>query len=337
MTAAYFLAGDIGGTKTRLALYSKTEAGLFPVRDQTYASAVYPAFADVIDDFLSGAHAAELPRSACFGVAGPVRAGRCQTTNLPWLIDAGEIAELTQIAHVGLLNDLEAMALGVLHLRAHEFIELNPMAPTTESGEGNIAVLAAGTGLGEALLYWDGREHRAVATEGGHADFAANSAEQDNLLAWLRIKHGGHVSYERVLSGSGLFSVYQFLSATRPESVVAARDANIRAAADPAAMIGQFGVDESDLLCREALRIFAEVYGAEAGNMALKTLAGGGVVLGGGIAPKILRVLSDGAFLSAFLDKGRFGELLSNYSVRVALNSDSALLGAAHTARALSD
>ncbi|WNV03754.1 glucokinase [Candidatus Methylospira mobilis] len=335
--AALVLAGDIGGTKTRLALFRKTESGLLSVRDQTYASVAYSAFADVVDDFLKDAHAGELPLAACLGVAGPVRDGRCQTTNLPWLIDAGEIAERTGIARVRLLNDLEATALGVLHLQAYEFVELNPMAVIAEPRAGNIAVLAAGTGLGEALLYWDGRQHHPVATEGGHSDFAANSVEQDKLLAWLRDKHGGHVSCERVLSGPGLFSIYQFLSETRPENVVAAIDANIRAATDPAALIGQCGLEQRDPLCLDALHLFVEIYGAEAGNWALKTLAVGGVVLGGGIAPKILKILSNGTFLPAFLDKGRFRELLSNCSVRVALNPDSALLGAAYAARELSD
>jgi glucokinase len=335
MTAAWVLAGDIGGTKTRLALFRKTEAGLLPLRDQTYSSTAYSVFSDVVDDFLADAHETGFPHSACFGVAGPVRAGRCRTTNLPWMIDAEEIVGRTRIAQVRLLNDLEAMSLGVLHLHAHEFAELNPMAVAADFKSGNIAVLAAGTGLGEALLYWDGQQHHAIATEGGHTDFAANNAEQDSLLAWLRARHGGHVSYERILSGPGLFSLYQFLSEARPDRVAEQHDAGIRSAADPAALIAQYGLDNDDLLCREALRMFAEIYGAEAGNWALKTLATGGVVLGGGIAPKILRVLSDGVFLSSFLDKGRFNTLLSDCSVRVALNPDSALLGAAYAAREL--
>jgi len=321
------LAGDIGGTKTKLALYEPTGEGLRRVRESSYASAQYPTFDQVVADFL--AETSALVSAACFGVAGPVRAGRCRTTNLPWLLDEVELATRTGIADVRLLNDLQAMALGLLHLPPEELVELNPAA---RPDSGNKAVVAAGTGFGEAILYWDGLTHHAIATEGGHADFAPNTPEEDGLLRYLRRKFGGHVSYERILSGPGLFNTYQYIRDNGDQMESPALVEQLKAGGDPAQLISRFGLEKGDPLCRESLRLFAGIFGAEAGNLALKTLAVGGVMIGGGIAPKILPILRDGGFLSGFCNKGRFADLLRSLSIKVALNPDAGLLGAAHHA-----
>ena len=330
-TGALLLAGDIGGTKTRLALYEQAGAGLRRLRDHTYSSLHYDGLEGIVADFL--AESAGQAAAACFGVAGPVIDGRCVTTNLPWVVEEAALAGQTGIAAVRLLNDLQAMALGLARLPAEELVELNPDA---RPRAGNVAVIAAGTGCGEAMLYWDGHSHHAIATEGGHADFAPNSREQEGLLRWLRGKFGGHVSYERVLSGPGLFNVYQYLR----EEGVAAESAEFReallAGGDPGRLVGEFALEKDDPLCRESLRLFVRVFGAEAGNWALKTLAHGGVLIGGGIAAKILPAMANGDFIASFRQKGRFSEWVSALPVKVALNQDAGLLGAAQCAARLS-
>jgi glucokinase len=239
------------------------------------------------------------------------------------------MAERTGIPAVRLLNDLQAMALGLAQLPAEELVELNPDA---RPAVGNIAVIAAGTGCGQAILYWDGSSFHAIATEGGHADFAPNSREQDGLLRWLRTKFGGHVSYERILSGAGLYDVYQYLRDEGAAQEAQAVHEAILADGDPAQVISRFALEENDLLCREALRLFVRIYGAEAGNLALKSLARAGVLIGGGIAAKNLPAMTNGDFLASFCDKGRFSGWLSTLSVKVALNQDAGLLGAARCA-----
>lgn len=318
------LAGDIGGTKTRLAVYQCAGEERALLLDRTYPSANYATFDSMLAEFL--AEAGENIAAACFGVAGPVREGRCVTTNLPWVLDENQLAESTDIPNVHLLNDLEATAYGLLRLAPEELVELNPDARPTA---GNIAVLAAGTGLGEALLHWDGQAHRVVATEGGHTDFAPNSDVQDGLLRHLRGSFGGHVSYERVVSGPGLFNVYRYLrdSGHAPESPELAMA--LSGGGDAGPLVGEYA-GRGDPLARAALALFVQVYGAEAGNWALKTLAHGGVLLGGGIAAKILPALREnGAFLDAFCDKGRYAAWLRTLSVKVSLNPDAGLLGAA--------
>lgn len=325
MESPTLLAGDIGGTKTRLTLYGIGEGEPLFQRDQTYPSAGYESLESILRVFLAGD---ERVSAACFGVAGPVDQGRCRTTNLPWEIDAAGLSARLGIPAVALLNDLEATALGLLHLPPQAFQVLQA---GRESAPGTMAVIAAGTGLGEAILYWDGSRHHALPTEGGHADFAPNDAWEDGLLAWLRQRLNGHVSYERILSGPGLHTLYAYLQ----ESGIAPESSELRARLeleDPAAVIAAFGLQEDDVLCREALRRFARMYGAEAGNLALKSLARGGVIVAGGIAPKILPALTDGSFLEGFLAKGRFRPLLERLAVRVALDSSAPLLGAAHHA-----
>jgi len=327
MGTGTILAGDIGGTKTKLALYESNGDALTVLHENCYPSGDYEGLEQILADFLAGL--SEPPAAACFGVAGPVMEGRCRTTNLPWFIEASTISARTGIARVRLLNDLQAMAYGLARLPAEELVELNPKA---RPGIGNIAVIAAGTGLGEAILYWDGQTHHAIATEGGHADFAPNSREQDALLRYLRNQYDGHVSYERILSGHGLFNVYRHL---REEGIAlesAEFNAALMAGADPGQLVSRFALEENNLLCREALRLFVRVYGAEAGNLALKSLACGGVLIGGGIAAKILPAMVNGDFMSSFSHKGRFADWIGNLSVKVASNQDAGLLGSAQCA-----
>jgi glucokinase len=319
------LAGDIGGTKTVLALLSKNADGTLTCHDeQTFASQDYPDFNDILTVFLPP-HATI--SAACFGVAGPVVNQRCQTTNLPWLLEAAALQKTLGAGRVMLLNDLEAMALGMLSLPAEELVELNPNA---QAQTGNIAVIAAGTGLGEAILYWDGNRHHAMATEGGHCDVAAQNEQQDRLLAYLRGPFPDHVSYERILSGSGFGQLYDFLVEQDFATVCLAVPDLHEDDIDRNAVISRLGVGGEDVLCAEAVRLFVAIYGAETGNLALKSLAVGGVFIGGGIAPKILPALQDGRFLDAFKAKGRFLPLLDKVSVQVSLNPRTPLIGAMH-------
>ncbi|QSA97977.1 glucokinase [Methylococcus sp. EFPC2] len=319
------LAGDIGGTKTVLASI-ETQAGgsTHIVREQTYASGEFRTFDEIIGLFLADGEQID---AAAFGVAGPVIDQRCQTTNLPWLLDGSALKIRLGTERVRLLNDLEAMAVGMLHLEEQDFIELNPNAVEQT---GNIAVIAAGTGLGEALLYWDGERHHPVATEGGHSDFAPQNERQDQLLSYLRGLYPDHVSNERILSGNGFGHLYDFLAASGYAPPCPAVPDHAAPDIDRNALISRLGIDGEDPLCREAVRLFAEIYGAEAGNLALRSFATGGVFIGGGIGPKIRSALESGEFIQAFTAKGRFRPLLSTLSVKLALNPRTPLLGAMH-------
>ena len=316
------LAGDIGGTKTVLSILSKDSNGsLMCLQEQTYSSQQFPEFEDILTAFLP---TDVNIKSACFGVAGPVVNQRCHTTNLPWLLDAEELKIKLNTSKVKLLNDLEAMALGMLYLPEHDLLELNPDA---EVQAGNIAVIAAGTGLGEAILYWDGNKHHPMATEGGHSDLAANNTQQDLLLAYLRKSYPDHVSCERILSGIGFSHLYDFLcdqGFAPPCPNVPDTNSDI----DRNAVISRLGVTGEDSLCAEAVRLFVELYGAETGNLALKSLATGGIFIGGGIAPKILSAMQDGKFMHAFKAKGRFFPLLEKIPVKLSLNPRTPLIGA---------
>jgi glucokinase len=316
------LAGDIGGTKTVLSILTRDSNGsLTCIQEQTYSSRQFPEFDDILNAFLP---ADASIASACFGIAGPVVNQRCQTTNLPWLLDAAELKKKLGTPKVKLLNDLEAMALGMLYLPEHDLIELNPNA---EAQAGNIAVIAAGTGLGEAILYWDGDKYYPMATEGGHSDFAAQDAQQDLLLAYLRKIFPDHVSCERILSGIGFSHLYDFLcyqgfAPPCPEVP------DITSGIDRNAVISRLGIAGADPVCAEAVRIFVEIYGAETGNLALKSLATGGIFIGGGIGPKILPAMQDGSFMRALKAKGRFLPLLGKIPVRLSLNPRTPLIGA---------
>lgn len=324
------LAGDIGATKTVLALFDKDPTRSSPLRQETFPSRQFAEFAGVLEAFFGRAPRAGI-QAACFGVAGPVVDGRCQTTNLPWLLDERQLEKHLAVDRVRLLNDVEAAAYGMLQLRDDEFCVLNPDA--APGRKGHAALVAAGTGLGEAILYWDGARYHPMASEGGHADFAPQSDEEVELLRYLRAQMG-HVSYERILSGPGLYSLYKFLRDTGFADEPAWLREKIQAG-DPGAAVTEIGLAGGHPLCKEALTLFSHTYGAAAGNLALHVLAHGGVYIGGGIAPKMLDKLKDGTFMEGFTSKGRYKEFLKGIRVSVALNPLAPLLGAAHFARQL--
>ena len=322
------LAGDVGGTKTTLALFEPHGDALVLVREVTLTSHDFESLEAAIERFLDAGPRPEI-EAACIGIAGPVVDGRCVTTNLPWVVDERLLAHAIPAGRVRLLNDLEATAHGIWALGEDELVSLQSGALR----RGNLAVIAAGTGLGEAIVIGDGRIRTVIATEGGHADFAPRGELEEDLLRYLR-KEFGRVSYERVLSGPGLMNVYRFLRDTGvgQESAQVATAMRER---DPAAVITQLGARSADRLSEMTLAVFISVYGAEAGNLALKALAVGGVVVAGGIAPRIMPALSAGPFVTAFRDKGRLSALMETIPVLVALNPKTALLGAARVALTL--
>lgn len=319
------LAGDVGGTHTRLAFFEERGGRLTAVAEATFPSREFGSLEAVLLRFRA-AHSYPVT-GACFGIAGPVRHGRCDATNLPWVVDAGLLARELGLERAGLINDLEANAWGIALLQPKDFAVLNAGAP---DASGNAAVISAGTGLGEAGLYWDGKEHRPFATEGGHTDFAPRNRLESDLLEYL-LKQFQRVSYERVVSGPGLLNIYRFLRdgghAEEPPWLAEAMRQE-----DPPAVIAQAALHGKSELCVQALDLFVSLYGAEAGNLALKVLATGGVYLGGGIAPRIVQKLEEPAFLNAFTFKGRMRPLLQAMPVRVILNDKAALLGAARLA-----
>lgn len=322
------LAGDIGGTKTSLALFEIQKNILISHSKHQFVSQNFETFNDVIRKFIQMSPDAVIT-SASFGIAGPIIDERCQTTNLPWNISAQNLREQLEIDNVYLLNDLEATAYGMLYLCDDDFLELNPNAIASK---GNCAVIAAGTGLGEAILYFDGKNYHPIASEGGHCDFAPLSLQQDALLQWLRHRFPEHVSLERVLSGPGIRALYDFLleSGFANESDYLK---NMSESDNKSARISEGALLHDDPLCIETLRLFCEIYGAESGNLALKSMSLGGVFIGGGIAPKIIPFLQKETFYNAFAAKGRFEPMLRNISVKVSLNNETALLGAAHYAK----
>ncbi len=321
------LAGDVGGTKINLALYEITNESLELKVQSQYSSQNFSSLNEIISVFQKENSMATI-EFACFGIAGPVIDGNCKTTNLPWNIETNELKKYLGIDRVSIINDLEATAYGMLYLNDDEFVDLNPNGKRVN---GNRAVIAAGTGLGEAILYYDGHMYHPIGSEGGHSDFASLTVLQDDLLQWMRKRYPEHVSYERILSGPGIYTLYEFLL----ESKYAAEPAamlDIKEGEDKSAMISKCALDENDPLCMKTLEIFCEIYAAEAGNLALKCISIGGVYIGGGIAPKILQMLQKERFMNIFVSKGRFEEVLNSMQVRVSLNQDTALLGAAYFA-----
>lgn len=316
------LAGDIGGTKTALAWVHEREI----LSSRTFPSSDYSSLTEIVGEFV-GQNAPGRLLAACFGIAGPIVAGVVKTTNLPWVIDAKDFSERLGGVAVRLINDLEAIAYGVAVAGGDAFVTLNAGNPALR---GNVAVIAAGTGLGEAGLFWDGRVHRPFASEGGHASFAPRDDLEMGLLRFLLAEHG-HVSWERVLSGPGLHNIYRFLKEEELDDEPAWLAERVTAG-DPAAVITECALNHSSALCEQTLGLFVSLYGAEAGNLALKTLATGGVFVAGGIAPKILPRLTGGAFLDGFLAKGRLQPLLQAIPVRVVISNTIALLGAARAA-----
>ncbi|MGD2056961.1 MAG: glucokinase, partial [Gammaproteobacteria bacterium] len=297
------LAGDIGGTKTRLAICAVTGNRLEPLSEHTYASREHATLDELVADFL--ARNERRLYGACFGIAGPVKGTVADVTNLPWHIDATAIGQRFNLPRVALLNDLEANAWGIRILNAGDFRSLNG---AMEDLSGSAAIIAAGTGLGEAGLFRDGDRLRPFATEGGHADFSPGNEIEIELLRFLLQRHT-HVSWERVLSGPGLVTLHDFLRQYRGHDLPDWLREEMRSG-DPAAAISQAAQAGRDAVCREALALFVHLYGVEAGNLALKMKATGGVYIGGGIAPKILAQLEDGTFLEAFYAKGRMRPLL---------------------------
>jgi glucokinase len=330
--AGHILAGDVGGTKTHLGLFMHAAGRIEMIRERRYATAQFPSLEAACADFLgSDATPSTTIDAACFGVPGPIIDGRAHATNVPWEMSRVSIARALNGVPVRLINDLGAMAYGVIHLQPAEVAVLNRAENPPEHG--NIAVIAAGTGLGESALVWDDEAYHAVASEGGHSDFAPHGEEQIELLRFIEDKFG-HASYERVLSGPGLENIYRFVRArgAAPEPAWLTEQF---ATGDRAAAISDAALSGRDPACVHALAMFCEIYGAEAANLALKVLALGGVYLAGGIAPKILPLLRQGAFIKGFLSKGRLNEILKQVEVRVALNPAAALLGAAHCAAAM--
>lgn len=315
------LAGDIGGTKTRLAIIEVAGSRVHSVREAEYASRSFATFEAMLADFLGDVAA---PPHAAFGIAGPVIGGAVRTTNLPWFIEAEILQQCFGFKRCLLLNDLEAVAHGLPALDEADLLTLQKGVP---GAQGNVAVIAAGTGLGEAGLFWDGLQHHPYATEGGHSSFSPQSELEMELLRYLQRRYA-HVSWERVVSGMGLPDLHDFLRLYR-KSVLPPWLADEMRAGDAAAAISRAAAAKSDDICVETLALFVQLYGAEAGNLALKTMSRGGLYVGGGIAPKILPLLRGNGFLQAFLSKGRMRHVLEAMPVRVILNDRVALYGPA--------
>ena len=320
-----FLAGDIGGTKTHLGVFSNEGGFRQPLVEAEFASARYPNFESIVREFLRYVH--QPVRMAVFGVAGPVVHGRAKITNLPWVMDEKKLGEELNVSSILLINDLEAIACAVPFLGPSDLCVLNK---GDARSEGNVAIIAPGTGLGEAFLVWDGSGYREHASEGGHADFAPNSFLEDELLRYLRKSHD-HVSYEMVCSGQGIFNIYRFLRDRHPAEEPSWLSEELAREEDPTPAIVKAAVDSrnSCKLCVEALHVFVSILGAEAGNMALKILATNGVYIAGGMSRRILPFLEDGRFVASFRKKGRMTDLVSQMPVYVILYPKVALLGVA--------
>ncbi len=326
---AVVLAGDVGGTKTLLALAEIAGAGVRVVEEARFPSGDYAGLSPIVSEFL--ARVRTPVAAACFGVPGAVLDGACTTPNLPWVLTERELAATTGVPAVRLINDFAAAAVGVLATPPANLATLQAGRP---AAQGTRAVLGAGTGLGQALLLWDGRRYRVHPTEGGHGGFAPEGELQRELLAHLE-RSFTPVSVERVVSGPGLVRIYQYLVgrgvASSPE-VARGVDED-----DPGAVIGRHALAHTDPACEQALDLFAAAYGAEAGNLALRSLATGGVYVAGGIAPKILAKLQDGTFLEAFRRKGRMSDVMTKIPLSVVLEERTGLLGAALEAAGIAD
>ncbi len=322
------LAGDVGGTKTLLGLFERHARGLRPVREASYASRDYDSLEAIGVEFLDGERGRI--EAAAIGVAGPVTDGRSTVVNLRWPVDARRVARRLGIGEVRVINDLEATAWGIPLLRGRQLASLTPRA---RPQPGNAALIAAGTGLGMALLFWDGERHRPSASEGGHQGFAPRDAIEAELLRRLRRRHG-RVSVERVVSGPGLQAIYGQLVDTAGGRTARARARRLASEPDPSAAIAAAGLSGEDPIAARAVDRFVSAYGAAAGDLALVAKAVAGVYVGGGIAPKILERLKQGPFMRAFLAKGRLMPLVAGIPVHIVLEPRTALLGAAAHAAA---
>jgi glucokinase len=321
------LAGDIGGTRARLALYDGTKSR--PVKHDVFESRAYGSLEDVVRAFL-GRGAAKSIEAATFGIAGPVIDQRCIATNLPWVVDARVLAKKLGIARVTLLNDLVALAFGALTVPAERQRLLHGEALPAKRG-GNLAVIAAGTGLGEAALVWDGAKHVPLATEGGHCDFAPRTPLEWELFAWLERRYG-HVSWERLVAGPGFSALYDFFHDARKVDDTRENRELLAESPDRNAAVAELGARGKSEPARMAVELFARLYGAEAGNLALKTLATAGVYVAGGIAGHMADTLARCGFVDAFLDKGRFRVLLERVPVAIVLDADIGLAGSRYHA-----
>ena len=323
MGGIVILAGDVGGTKTYVGFFNPAESGYEPLVEDRVPTADHPSLGRLLAEF--AARAGLTPDRVAVGVPGPVRHTPVRGVNLPWLVDPAELRTALGLDEVYLLNDLEATAYGTLVLPPEDTMSLNEGRPDPE---GNIAVIAAGTGLGEGGLCWAGRKYVTIASEGGHTDFAPGNAVEAELFLYLR-ERLDHVSWERVLSGPGLVQLYEFLrdSGRGEEPEWLAREL---AQGDPSQTISLAAMEGRCDLAVQALDRFVSLYGAEAGNLALKMLATGGVFVGGGIAPKIVDRMRDGHFMEAFAAKGRLAQPLRHMPVKVILNDKTAFLGAAY-------
>lgn len=314
------LAGDIGGTKSHLALFSESAEGLEFVREELFHSSDFTSVEDLLRHFL-GSDA--WLTAVALGIPGPVVDGRARATNLPWSVDTRALRDTFKCDLILLLNDLEATAHGIATLGSDQLLTVNAGVPKP----GNMALIAAGTGLGEAALHWDGQQHWPSPSEGGHSDFAPRNALEVELLEWLIVQFG-HVSWERVLSGPGLGNLYRFLRDTG-KATESADAAKKMVNSDPNAVIAELGLAGTDKLCTQALDLFVTLYGSEVGNLALKALSLGGVYIGGGIAPRIAPKFREPGFFDAFHNKGRMSELLIGMPVHVILDPNTGLYGAA--------
>jgi glucokinase len=335
MTPHYVLAADVGGTKTEIAWGNVSTGRMEIVERHVYMSGDYATLEALIDDFtarLKGAGHEVMASSACLAVAGPVDGDNASLTNLPWRINAPSLAARYNLHAARIINDFEGVGHGLVHLAPDELLSLQA---GERHAQGARVAVGAGTGLGGVVLTYGADRYHVHPTEAGHADFAPNDTLQDELLAWLRSELG-HVSYERILSGSGLTRVFRFLMecgygmpSTALQQAVDGEDA--------ASVISTLGLQGRDPLAARALDVFVQVYGAFAGNMALAMLARGGVYIAGGIAPKIADKMTDGRFLEAFLNKGRFRDVLAKIPVDVVMNSAVGLYGALEVASRLAD
>ncbi|MDD5403612.1 MAG: glucokinase [Sulfuricella sp.] len=330
------LAGDIGGTKTLLQLVDVQDGARHTVYERRFDSAAHVDFNAIVGEFLYAAGfipaAARPVAAACFGVAGPIHGQSAKITNLPWTINAGAVGAEFGIAKVHLINDFAAVGYGIEALHPDDLATLQA---GEEESHGTRAVLGAGTGLGEGILLWQGNHYQALPSEGGHVDFAPADDDQIGLLRHLQ-RLFGHVSCERILSGSGLVRIFEYVVAASLAKPTPALQAAMLAI-DPAAAISAYGLDERDPAALKALDMFVAIYGAQAGNLALTLLPSGGVYVAGGIAPKIIAKLKRGGFVRAFNDKGRFAALTRRIPVRVVMNQKVGLMGAALVASRLAD
>jgi len=327
------LAGDIGGTKTLLQI-ATFESGKKTILDEKrYVSADYDDLTDMVSEFLAEVikqRGTVALHSACFGIAGPVSGRQGWVTNLPWELDADKMEGALGIPKVRLINDFAAVGYGLEALGPDDLVELQAGSPAAQAP---CALIGAGTGLGQGILVWQDDHYEVMASEGGHCDFAPVDDEQIELLAWL-IEKFGHVSYERVCCGRGLVNIYEFLRDKNPEQ----ESEEVRTAmseGDPAAAVSIAGLKGSDTLATQAMHIFAKIYGQQAGNLALTCMAGGGVYIAGGIAPKVIDKLKDGTLIEAFNAKGRMNKLTEVMPVHVVINPNVGLMGAALAASRL--